>query len=36
MSRWEGEGLNEIGINKANGKTIVKIDSNYFRPAEVE
>jgi GDPmannose 4,6-dehydratase len=34
--RWEGEGVNERGINPANGKTIVAVDPKYFRPTEVE
>jgi GDPmannose 4,6-dehydratase len=34
--QWQGEGVNEIGINKANGQTIVKINPKFFRPAEVE
>jgi GDPmannose 4,6-dehydratase len=33
---WEGEGLNEVGINKLTGKPIVEVDPRYFRPAEVE
>jgi len=33
---WKGEGLNEIGINKSNGKIIVKIDPYFFRPTEVD
>jgi len=33
---WKGEGVNEIGINKSNGKTIVKVDPKYFRPTEVD
>ena len=33
---WEGEGLEERGIRKSNGKTIIKIDQRYFRPTEVE
>jgi GDPmannose 4,6-dehydratase len=32
--KWEGEGINEKGIS--NGKTIIKIDEKYFRPAEVD
>ena len=32
---WEGEGVNERGINKKNNKTIVDIDPKYFRPNEV-
>ncbi|MDB4061733.1 GDP-mannose 4,6-dehydratase [bacterium] len=33
---WKGEGVNETGTNKANGKVIVKVDPKYFRPTEVE
>jgi GDPmannose 4,6-dehydratase len=33
---WRGEGVDEIGINKATGKTIVKINPQFFRPAEVD
>lgn len=33
---WKGEGVDEIGINKANGKEIVKVDPKYFRPTEVD
>ncbi|MCF7866020.1 GDP-mannose 4,6-dehydratase [Candidatus Woesearchaeota archaeon] len=33
---WQGKGLDEIGINKKTGKTIIKIDPKYFRPAEVD
>ncbi|MDR1202652.1 MAG: GDP-mannose 4,6-dehydratase [Tannerellaceae bacterium] len=34
--RWEGEGIDEKGIDIATGKTLVEVDSKYFRPAEVE
>ena len=33
---WQGKGLNEIGKDKATGKTIVHIDQRYFRPTEVD
>lgn len=33
---WEGEGLNEQGIDKNTGRVIIKIDPKYFRPAEVD
>jgi GDPmannose 4,6-dehydratase len=33
---WEGEGLDEVGIDKNTGKTIIKVNPKYFRPAEVE
>lgn len=34
--RWEGEGVNEKGIDVATGKSLVEVDPKYFRPAEVE
>jgi GDPmannose 4,6-dehydratase len=33
---WEGEGVNEIGINKNDGKIVVRVDPRYFRLTEVE
>ncbi|MAC94205.1 MAG: GDP-mannose 4,6-dehydratase [Flavobacteriales bacterium] len=33
---WKGQGVDEIGINKATGAEIVKIDPKYFRPTEVD
>ena len=33
---WEGEGLNEIGIDKLTKKTVIQVNPKYFRPAEVE
>jgi GDPmannose 4,6-dehydratase len=33
---WQGTGINEIGIDNATGKTIVKINPLFFRPAEVD
>lgn len=33
---WEGTGLDEIGIDSSTGKTIVKINKEFYRPAEVE
>lgn len=32
---WQGTGLDEIGINKMTGKTIIKINKDFYRPAEV-
>ena len=34
--RWEGEGVEEKGIDVQTGKTLIEIDPKYFRPAEVE
>jgi GDPmannose 4,6-dehydratase len=33
---WKGSGLDEVGIDSASGKTLVEIDSRYFRPTEVD
>ena len=33
---WQGEGLQEKGIDRVSGKTLVEIDPHYFRPAEVD
>lgn len=32
---WKGEGLNEVGINKANGKTVVAVSPDFYRPTDV-
>ena len=34
--KWSGTGVNEVGRNSKNGETLIKIDSKYFRPAEVD
>jgi GDPmannose 4,6-dehydratase len=34
--RWEGEGVNEKGINVADNQVLVEVDPKYFRPAEVD
>ena len=33
---WKGEGVEEVGIDKKTGKTLVAVDPRYFRPTEVE
>jgi GDPmannose 4,6-dehydratase len=33
---WEGEGVNEKGKDKANGKVLIEVDPKYFRPTEVD
>lgn len=33
---WQGEGVDEKGIDKNTGKVLVEVDPRYFRPAEVE
>ncbi len=33
---FRGEGLDEVGIDTRTGRTVVRVDPAYFRPAEVE
>jgi GDPmannose 4,6-dehydratase len=33
---WRGCGVDEVGIDAANGDMLVKIDKRYFRPTEVD
>ncbi len=33
---WRGHGVNEVGIITKTGKTVIAIDSDYFRPTEVD
>lgn len=33
---WQGTGIHEEGIDIQSGRTVVKVDPGYFRPAEVE
>jgi GDPmannose 4,6-dehydratase len=33
---WSGEGVEERGVDAKTGRTVVRIDPRYFRPAEVE
>jgi GDPmannose 4,6-dehydratase len=33
---WQGEGVNEAGIDTKSGRKLVQVDPRYFRPAEVE
>jgi GDPmannose 4,6-dehydratase len=34
--RWEGQGIDEKGIDSNTGKILIEISPDYFRPAEVE
>jgi GDPmannose 4,6-dehydratase len=34
--KWRGTGLDEEGFDEITGRTLVKIDKKYFRPAEVD
>lgn len=33
---WQGEGVDEKGINTATGEVLVEVDPKFFRPAEVD
>lgn len=34
--KWEGSGTDELGLDAATGKTLIKINPDFFRPAEVD
>ena len=34
--RFEGEGLNECAVDNSTGKTLLKVNPSFFRPAEVD
>jgi GDPmannose 4,6-dehydratase len=33
---WEGSGLNEVGRDSKTGDVLVRVDPQFFRPAEVD
>jgi len=33
---WKGKGIKEKAFNKSTGKAVVEIDTDYFRPTEVD
>jgi GDPmannose 4,6-dehydratase len=33
---WQGEGLDEVGIDAATGRPLIRVDPRYFRPTEVD
>ena len=33
---WQGEGVDEVGIDAATGRTLIRVDPRYFRPTEVD
>ena len=33
---WRGTGVDEIAVDKASGKTLIKINPEFFRPSEVD
>lgn len=34
-SRWDGEGVNEVGKDKNTGEVRVKVNPKFYRPTEV-
>jgi GDPmannose 4,6-dehydratase len=33
---WHGKGVEETGVERKSGKTVVRVDPTYFRPTEVD
>jgi GDPmannose 4,6-dehydratase len=33
---WQGQGVDEVGLDAVTGKTLIRVDPRYFRPTEVE
>jgi len=33
---WQGDGVDEVGIDAVTGRKLVRVDPRYFRPTEVE
>jgi GDPmannose 4,6-dehydratase len=33
---WEGEGVNTVGRERRSGKTVIRVNSKHYRPAEVD
>ena len=33
---WQGEGIEEVGVDDGSGLVLVRIDPRYFRPTEVD
>ena len=33
---WKGEGIEEEGVDKTTGRSIIKVSNKYFRPTEVD
>jgi GDPmannose 4,6-dehydratase len=34
--KWQGQGINEIGLNAENDEVLVQVNPRFFRPSEVE
>jgi len=33
---WRGEGVDEVGVDAATGRELIRVDPRYFRPTEVD
>ncbi len=33
---WQGDGIHEVGVDSLTGRTVVRVDTRYFRPTEVD
>ena len=33
---WQGEGVDEVGVDRATGDVVIEIDPRYYRPTEVD
>ncbi len=33
---WQGEGVDEVGIDRKSGRQLVRVDPKFYRPAEVD
>jgi GDPmannose 4,6-dehydratase len=36
LIEWRGEGVDEVGVDRASGDVVVRVDPVYFRPTEVD
>jgi GDPmannose 4,6-dehydratase len=34
--KWNGKNENEVGVDEKTGRILVKVNPNYYRPAEVD
>jgi GDPmannose 4,6-dehydratase len=34
--RWEGQGVDEVGLESKTGEMVIKINPEFYRPAEVD
>ena len=34
--KWQGEGVDEVGVDSKTGKVLIEVDPRYYRPTEVD